>query len=69
MLAYKGGKRTRYMVPFRQWGIADSPLFENFEDLQKFMADYEGKGFKNWMDTVEVLELAERGADEELADA
>ena len=68
LLQYKPTPRTRFMVPFRQWGIADSPLFEKFEDLQKFMADYEGKGFKNWLDVVEVLELAERGADETIAD-
>lgn len=69
LLKYKPKKTTRFMVPFRQWGIADSPLFENFDDLQKFMADYEGKGFRNWLDVVEVLELAERNAEETIADA
>lgn len=69
MLSHKPTKNTRYMVPFRQWGIADSPLFSDLDELKRFMADYEGKGFKNWLDVVEVLELAERNADEELEDA
>lgn len=57
-------KGLYYMVPFKQMGIS-SPLFEDPEQLAKFMADYEKKRFKDWLNYVEVYELVNQSdADE-----
>jgi hypothetical protein len=54
-----------YQVPFKQMGI-NSPLFEDPEELARFMADYEKKRFKDWLNYVEVLQLVDMREEDEV---
>jgi hypothetical protein len=54
-----------YQVPFAQMGI-ESPLFEDPNELARFMADYEkskngGKArFPDWLDYVVAYEITDK---------
>jgi hypothetical protein len=56
------GKNYRYQLQFKQWGVAQSPLFSSVQALAEFMADYDpdrGGTFEDWEDFINVLELVE----------
>lgn len=55
------GTRRYYVAPFqRAGGDIDYLKFDDLEELNRFMAEYEKRGYKNWKNYVEVVDVKDR---------
>lgn len=62
----RAGTRRYYVVPFnRSGGDIDYLKFDDLQELNAFMAEYEKRGYKNWKNYIEVVDVHDRDELEE----
>lgn len=63
----KDGARRYYVVPFqRSGGDIDYLKFDDLGELENFMGEYEKRGYKNWKNYVETIDVENREDIEEM---